>query len=254
MTLLIVDDDITTIDLIKSTLDLYDLGIDKVYEAYNGEKAKEIVTSEHPDIILCDIEMPLCNGIELLKWLRHQGLDTQFLFLSCYDKFEYAQEGIEYGLSAYLTKPFSVEKLNKTLTKAITAAEGSKNKESSQIAEDFQEISISSKAGSQIVSKVKTYIEHNYMENLSRNALAKVVYVSPNYLSRIFSAEVGMSMREYANSMRIREAKRLLRSTSMSISEIGGQVGFDSASYFSTVFFRHTGMSPVTWRAKGNKT
>lgn len=58
-----------------------------------------------------------------------------------------------------------------------------------------------------------------------------------------------MSLREYVNKLRIDEAKRLLLSTGKTVSEIAGEVGFDNISYFSTVFRKQCGMSPLDWKA-----
>ena len=57
-----------------------------------------------------------------------------------------------------------------------------------------------------------------------------------------------MNLREYINKIRIDEAKRLLLTTNLAVSEVAGMVGYDNISYFSTVFRKHTGMSPVDWR------
>ena len=57
-----------------------------------------------------------------------------------------------------------------------------------------------------------------------------------------------MNLREYINQLRIEEAKRLLLSTSMSISEIASYVGYFNISYFSTVFHKLVGVSPFDWR------
>ena len=63
-----------------------------------------------------------------------------------------------------------------------------------------------------------------------------------------------MNMREYINQIRIEEAKRMLLTTNLSVSEVAGLVGYDNISYFSTVFRKHTGMTPVDWRNAGSES
>ena len=58
----------------------------------------------------------------------------------------------------------------------------------------------------------------------------------------------GMNLREYINQIRIEEAKRLLLTTNLSVSEVAGMSGYENISYFSTVFRKYTGMSPIDWR------
>ncbi len=99
-----------------------------------------------------------------------------------------------------------------------------------------------------MISKVKRYITVHYRENIDRDIVASIAFVTPNYLSKRFRSEVGMNMREYINQLRIREAKRLLLSTDFSISKIASDIGFDNISYFSTVFRKQCGVSPADWR------
>jgi len=70
MNVLIVDDDMATVDVICKSVNWSALHIDKVMTAYNIEKAKEVLADIPADIVVCDIEMPMGNGTELLKWVR----------------------------------------------------------------------------------------------------------------------------------------------------------------------------------------
>ena len=117
MKLLVCDDDISTIDVLQSNLDCVELGISKILRAYNGQMAKEIIDEESPELIICDIGMPICNGLEVLKYVSEKGLKSEFTFLTCYEKFEYAQMAIQYGVAAYLTKPFDLEEVRTCIEK-----------------------------------------------------------------------------------------------------------------------------------------
>ena len=121
MKLLICDDDISTVDVIQNQLDCSELGITRILRAYNGLTAKEVIAQERPELVLCDIGMPKCNGIEVLKFVYESGIETQFCFLTCYEDFEYAQTALRYGAANYLTKPFDFEELKIALQKMIAA-------------------------------------------------------------------------------------------------------------------------------------
>ena len=136
MKLLVCDDDISTIDVIQSRLDCNELGISTILRAYNGVMAKEIIDSEKPELILCDIGMPLCNGLEVLEYCYEKNRDAEFAFLTCYEKFEYAQKAIKYGVTAYLTKPFEIEEVKSCLKDMIKNA-----KEKSKPAEEVKKAS-----------------------------------------------------------------------------------------------------------------
>ena len=78
--------------------------------------------------------------------------------------------------------------------------------------------------------------------------VAAAVYVTSSYLSRVFRTETGMKITDFLTRCRIEEAKRLLRTTDQSVSDIAVESGFESFSYFSTVFKKVVGMTPVQYR------
>lgn len=524
MKLLICDDDISTIDFVQNNLDCNELGISKIMRAYNGLTAKQIIEAEHPEIILCDIGMPQCNGIEVLKFVSKSGYHPEFAFLTCYESFEYAREAVRYDATNYLTKPLDPKELKEALLKmtatvraqrlaqeqkegdlqrkdlllnnflqrlrddfygedkkkieaalkrhnlgmsadtpvrcilvcadvtnalqngwetdllrysfnylaqeviaerqdfAYSIADADERfitltilmeatklteqeitrrcdylisvcrsnlfllpvclvgeemplyhlpetftalhkrlykirlqgghvhlyREAENIAENnaapalteakilasvkqndktaylgeisavANKIAIEEKGSDcgiallhhdliqvftdylhdnaipvralfqdetireldshaersvfdmmnfsihlfdyvvnklqglgeteDVINKVKRYISSHFRENIDRDSVSAIAYVTPNYLSKRFRSEVGMNMREYINQLRIGEAKRLLLSTNASISKIATTVGFDNISYFSTVFRKQCGMSPADWK------
>lgn len=98
------------------------------------------------------------------------------------------------------------------------------------------------------ISEIVRYINDHYMEELSLHLLADRFYVSPYYLSRFFKEATGFSFVEYVNSVRIKEAKKLLEHTSMKVNQIAGKVGFGSVTHFGRVFKEVTGFAPLYYR------
>ena len=524
MKLLLCDDDISTLDVIQNQIDWAELGISRILRAYNGNAAKELLLKEKPEIVLCDIGMPLCDGMEVLRFVREKGLNTQFAFMTCYESFEYAREAIRYNVSNYLTKPLNMEEVKTALKKmtgdfqriaaeksfregtntqrialrksflralgdgvygtgrqkidaalrrekikldmsilwrqvlitadlssavqagwtrelagysfaylaeeaiadrldsdfiledhgnrfdrlsllipekkftpeelhrrcrrfvqicmshmeispvclisepdslysfaqtrmqlqellrkcrlragqVLTVDELSRENEQDtalhlNVADVLPKIQARDRTGyktgietflnqlaasrvcaeremtmfhhdllqcfyallhdnrihphelfrdgklwdldyyaerslpdaeryamglydravaalnagsdnSDVISVVKQYIKDHFRENINREELANIAFITPNYLSKRFCSETGMSLREYINQRRVEEAKRLLLSTSKTVSEIACEVGFENISYFSTVFHKFSGVSPVGWR------
>ena len=101
---------------------------------------------------------------------------------------------------------------------------------------------------STIVAKARKYIQQHYTESIDRNDVANSVFLTPNYLSKLFNKETGLTIRDYINQLRIDEAKKLMNATSKAISTIAMDVGFENVSYFSTVFKKYCGCNPDTWR------
>ena len=104
MKLLVCDDDISTIDVIQSQLNLQELGITTLLRAYNGEAAIEIIKKERPELVVCDIGMPKVDGIEVLKYVYENKIYCEFAFLTCFEDFEYARTALRYGARNYLKK------------------------------------------------------------------------------------------------------------------------------------------------------
>ena len=98
-----------------------------------------------------------------------------------------------------------------------------------------------------IVEALK-FIRENYKKNLTLESVAQQVYISPYYLSHLFKEELGITFVEYLTKVRIDEAKRLLKDSSMSIVAIALEVGYQDASYFSKVFKKVVGLSPNQYR------
>lgn len=99
-----------------------------------------------------------------------------------------------------------------------------------------------------IVDKAKQYIQEHFKENITRNEVSASVFLTPDYISKMFKSEIGISIKEYINNYRIEKAKELLRVSDFSISMIAAEVGFDNFSYFSTIFKKLTGTSPYSYR------
>ncbi|MFC5703942.1 helix-turn-helix domain-containing protein [Cohnella faecalis] len=100
-----------------------------------------------------------------------------------------------------------------------------------------------------VVDKVKRFVAERIGEqDLSREDIASHVYLNPDYLTRIFKKDTGMSLSDYLQSSRIDYAKELLANTGQSVSEIAVASGYSNLSYFSTIFKKATGYNPVDFR------
>jgi two-component system response regulator YesN len=101
-----------------------------------------------------------------------------------------------------------------------------------------------------IVDKINYFIEQHYPENIDRNLLAEVFFLTPEYLAKLYKKKSGLALNDYINYYRIEKAKELLLSNELKISEISERVGFNSFSYFSTMFKKYTGQSPKQYKAQ----
>ena len=96
----------------------------------------------------------------------------------------------------------------------------------------------------------KRYIDQNYMENITLDLLAELTHMNKFYLVHSFTKYTGLSPINYLTQKRIQIAMDLLASTDYSIAQVASNVGFSSQSYFSQVFRKALGMTPVQYRKK----
>ncbi|MFC5402841.1 helix-turn-helix domain-containing protein [Cohnella soli] len=118
--LLIVDDELYAVNGIKSGVMWELLEFTEVYEAYNVDMARAIMVDHEIDIVICDIEMPDGSGLELLGWMREQGVNAELIFLTCHADFRYAQKAIQLGSMNYLLKPVDFVELENIVLQATS--------------------------------------------------------------------------------------------------------------------------------------
>jgi len=99
-----------------------------------------------------------------------------------------------------------------------------------------------------IIRRAQQYIGENIYEKLSVNALAKHLYVHPNYLSNLFRKETGQSVTEYILQNKIKESQNMLSYSKNTVTDISNFLGFSSQSHFGLAFRKVTGVTPVQYR------
>ena len=101
-----------------------------------------------------------------------------------------------------------------------------------------------------IAESMVEYVNQHYAEDISRNDLTDIFYLDPDYASKLFKKETGMSFKNYIIQKRIEIAKDLLRNTNLPINTIADNVGYGNYSYFTRIFKKTTNMTPIEYRDK----
>ena len=117
MRVILADDEQKVCQLIYDLVHWEDYGMTVVGMAYNGLDTLDLIKKQRPDLVITDIKMPGCDGLELIRRVKDLQEKMDFIIISGYRFFEYAQNAIKYGVSDYLLKPIKQEELINTLKK-----------------------------------------------------------------------------------------------------------------------------------------
>ncbi len=237
MNLLIADDENLELKVLEKTIKKFFLNELEIFMASNGKQAALISTETEINIALLDIEMPGMNGIELAKLLREKNPYCIIIFITAYDRFDYAIEAMHIKAFDYLLKPWKEEKLKGLISEAIV---------------NIKELSLENSANENLQesqkSAIKKYIKENYKRDISAGDVAGILGYSDVYFSKIFKQLFDDTFINYLTKVRIDKAKVLLKDVSFNIKEVGASVGYTDSNYFTKVFKRSVGMSPSEYR------
>lgn len=261
MNLLIVNDEELTADTMKEDIPWQEYGIDEVFTAYDAEQAKEVICEKTVDIMLCDIEMPGDNGIELLRWVRQEEKPVECIFLTCHPSFAYAQEAIALNCQEYILIPAKYEDIGKGVQKVVQRIrkerEIKKYEEYGRRAVQEQidqavETYGKKRTGKELAGDAAQYIaDHLGAPELTVSELAKHFFVHPVYLNRIFKKEKQMPVSQYILSERMKLAAELLKSQSLSAGAVAERVGYQQYTNFCNAFKKYYGDTPSEYIRKG---
>lgn len=111
--MIIIDDEVFFLNSVKVLLnwELFDVDLKAAFT--NPVEAMEYIKSNHVDIIMTDIKMPVISGIDIARYCHYNSPDTKVIFLSGYEDFDYAKQAISYNVYSYVTKPVSRATLTK---------------------------------------------------------------------------------------------------------------------------------------------
>ncbi|AHV98333.1 response regulator transcription factor [Paenibacillus sabinae] len=113
--ILIVDDEIHAVKGIVDGVNWERLEVFEIHEAYNAQQAKGILDHEPIDLMICDIEMPVMNGLSLLEWANTEHPGLKSILLTCHAEFKYAQRALQLRVRDYLLKPVIYEEMEKVV-------------------------------------------------------------------------------------------------------------------------------------------
>jgi YesN/AraC family two-component response regulator len=251
----IVDDEPIIVEGLSKTFPWEQWKCQVVGTAESGAEGIQVVNRNQPDILITDISMPEIDGLTMIAALKIQHPHLEISILTGYREFEYAREAIRLGVTRLLLKPSKMEELKEAVHAMVAKLElnrlDSTDKETSLTKEDSsdtEEDYAMSEAGNFIVKNALNYIRQNYMQKLKLSDVADQVYVSQWHLSKLLNRYTSQSFSELLNTVRIENAKQLLKDPELRVCDVSDIVGFLEVAHFSRVFKKLTGISANEYR------
>ncbi|MFA9377396.1 MAG: response regulator [Lachnotalea sp.] len=246
-TIVVAEDEELLLDNLIKKIENLDIGFEVIGKAQTGIQAYELVKELTPDLVITDIRMPTMDGISLIKKIKERYPLTDFIITSGFSDFEYTKNAIHLQVVEYLLKPIDPEELKLTLTML-----GNKYKIQQSSFHDIFNPSTTHNTPAQVSEILKDYMLKNYCEDINLNLIANNMNYSSSYLTKIFCKQYNCTPSKYLISLRIQRAQQLLiRNPEISIRQVGEYVGYNDQGYFSRIFKKQTGLSPLEYRELG---
>ena len=233
---LLVDDEIMIREGFKRLFDWEAHDCEVVGEAADGMEALAKLDSLRPDIAVMDINIPITNGLKVIQMSRLKHPDTAFVIVSGYDDFSYCREALRLQITDYILKPVNYEEFGNCIDNLKIAL--------------FQRRSCAEESPAQerVIHTITRYLREHLTEEVSLSVLAEEFHMNPQYISQLFKNEIGVGFLAYLTNIRMEQAKKLLLTTALSITEVSEKSGYGDYRVFTKVFKKSEGITPSQYR------
>lgn len=245
--ILVVDDDPEILDLMKDLLQTeYELSF-----AQNGKEALERLRAQSVDLVISDVMMPEMDGIELFKAIRSDFnlSHLPLILLTAKAEIEDRIVGIKAGADSYIPKPFHPDHLKTRIETLILLRQQIRERYTAR--EDNRDLI----KGVQdpFFTSILTFIDENLDDqSLSAEKLCQYLAISKSALYTKTKTLLNITPHGLINQRRLNKAVKLLQTTTLNVSEIIDQTGFNSRAHFYELFNKVYSCSPTEFRQNGN--
>lgn len=233
---LLVDDEIVIREGFKRLFDWEAHDLQVVGEAADGLEAMNRIDELHPDIVIMDINIPIMNGLKVIQAAKAKYPSMGFIIVSGYDDFSYCRQALRLRITDYILKPVDYEEFGTCIDNLRISMYENTMEDSSEETEG------------RTITGIIRYLQNHLDEDISLSVLADEFHLNSQYISQLFKSEVGVGFLTYLTNIRMENARKLLVSTSLPISEISSRCGYADYRVFTKVFKKNEGITPSQYR------
>ncbi|WP_373516863.1 two-component regulator propeller domain-containing protein [Pricia sp.] len=210
----------------------------RVYEAENGKAGIARALETVPDLIITDIRMPVCDGIELCDTLKSNESTSHIpiILLTAGSGEEQELRGLRSGADDFVAKPFKLQILQTRVDNLIQTRKALRNRYSTELVLEAKDIAITPTDEIFLNRLQKVLDEHLSDSEFNAEFFCREVGMSRMQLHRKLLAFTGLSTTAFIRSQRLKQALQILRTSDASVSEVAYTVGFNTPSYFIKCF------------------
>jgi two-component system, response regulator YesN len=243
---LLVDDEPWALSGIKNSFDWITHGFEVVADTTNPLEAQELIRIKRPDVVFTDIRMPQVSGIDLIKVTRQEGIDAEFIVVSGYAEFDYAQKALRLGAYDYRLKPIKIEESDELLIRLFKHLTTKSINKKLKIV-DIEYMSDSDKMNPSL-NEILEFVNNHYNQELYLKEICEKFHINLTYCCDLFKKHIGSTFTEYVTNLRIKKACELLKDTQLPIKKIAEVVGYNDYCYFYKVFKKIIKITPALYR------
>ncbi len=243
--MVIVEDEHLIRRWLTCALNYEEMGIKLVGDASDGQAGAQLIRIKQPDIVITDINMPVMNAFDMFD--QTSDLAYKKIILSGYNDFENAKRAIHYQVQEFLAKPLVTEELRLNLVEILTELDARQQLTINQLTNQL--IPERSPVTEEVTKQVLRWLHGHYADKFTVAELASELGYSESYVYKRFKDCYEITINEYLNRYRIKQAITILTSQpDVMIYEVAEQVGFADYKYFNKVFKKVIGVSVTEFR------
>ncbi|MEX2564311.1 MAG: substrate-binding domain-containing protein [Cyclobacteriaceae bacterium] len=246
--ILIVEDDPEIRSYLKKILEVHY----EILEAEDPDIAWSILKDKIPDLVTCDLMLKNKDGLSLIKKIKEDALTSHIpiVIISAKEGQKDRILAVKLGIDDYFTKPFSPSLVLERIKALLDERKKLKEHYLHDLPFKNQNTQIST-GDRKFTQLFKSLVELNISNpDFGVQDICQSLGLSKGQLYRKMKTNIGYSVNEYINKVRLKKARFLLSNKDFSIGDIAFQVGYKTAAYFSTAFKHEYGMKPSTYREK----
>ena len=236
----------------ENTAEILELAGYQVSTAADGKKGVEQVQLQKPDLIICDIMMPVLDGHGALHLLskNEDTASIPFIFLTAKAERSDFRKGMEMGADDYLTKPFNPKELFVRIKNLLDQRRLLREKFSEENYTETKSVT-SNPLDEEFLQRAYNLVEKNLDNvNFDTEIFAKEMFLSRMQLHRKLQAITGKTPGDFMRTLRLKKAAQLLKGKKLSVTQIAFAVGYNSPSQFSRAFSKQFNCTPSEYLAQ----